>query len=114
MLKKLGIAVAIASVVTVGAAGVAYAGDYDDHKSDHKSHDSGDDSDDNGDDSDDNDSGVGIDCSSEEYTEQNNYGKQLIGGNINLRNIAGFIGAAIDHPAVCPKVANDNEIHFVE
>jgi hypothetical protein len=108
MLKKLGIAAAIASVVTVGAAGVAYAGDYDDHKSDHKSNHK------SHDDSDDNDSNVGIDCSSDEYTEQNNYGKQLIGGNINLRNITGFIGGAIDHPAVCPKVLNNNEVHFVE
>lgn len=111
MLKKLGIAAAIASVVTVGAAGVAYAGDLDDHKSDHKSNHKSHDSSDSGDD---NDSNVGIDCSSSEYTEQNNYGKQLVGGNINLRNITGFIGAAIDHPAVCPKVLNDNEVHFVE
>lgn len=111
MLKKLAVAAAIASVVTVGTAGVAYAGDFDDHKSDHKSSHK---SDDNGDSDDSDDSGVGIDCSSEEYTEQHNYGKQLIGGNINLRNIAGFFGATFDHPAVCPKVLNDNEVHFVE
>lgn len=105
MLKKLGIAAAIASVITVGAAGVAYAGDYDgdhkDHKSKHKSHDDSDDDDDHD---------KGINCSSHESTEQHN--KSLIGGNLNLKNITGFIGGVVEKPAVCPEIGNDNEFNF--
>ena len=110
MLKKLGIAGVIAATVSLGITGIAFAGDFSgDHGKSHhkagvhhKSH--------HGDDSDDHE--AGINCSSHEEFEQHNEGKQLIGGNLSLKNITGFIGGVIDKPAVCPEIANDNEINF--
>jgi hypothetical protein len=113
MLKKLGIAGVIAATLTLGATGVAFAGDFSgDHKSHHKSdHDSDHDSDHkshHGVDGHD----VGINCSSYEELNQENYGDQLIGGNLSVKNITGFIGGVIDKPAVCPSVGNDNQMNF--
>ena len=99
MIKKLGIVTAVVATLSLGVAGAAYAGDYDGdgHKSHHKSHKKKG-TDDNG-----------TDCRTHENTEQSNKGKQLIGGNVDVKNITGFIGGTADKVAICPSVGNNSD-----
>ena len=96
MLKKLGIVSAIVASATVGVAGIAYAGDYNDHHHhSHHSHHKGDD--------------YSVDCSSHEKVDQRNKGKQLLGGNVDLRNISGVWSGTADKIAICPSVGNNSD-----
>ncbi len=92
MLKKLATIGAAAAITVFGVAGVAYA-DGQHQKQYHKS------------------TGQGPDCSSQEATNQTNYGNQVVGGNLNLKNItAGVLSGSADKIAVCPSVGNNNSI----
>jgi hypothetical protein len=95
MLKKLGIVGVAAATLTLGAAGVAFAGDYDHDHGDHSHHRG--------------DHEAGVNCSSHERTEQYNSGHQVVGGNVIGRDINGFWGGSADKVAICPSVGNNNK-----
>jgi hypothetical protein len=48
-------------------------------------------------------------CSSHETTKQKNKGPQLVGGNVVVQDINGFIGGEIDKGAICPSGFNNNK-----
>ncbi len=102
MLRKLGVTAAASAMLLLGAAGVAFAGDFD-----------GDDdgSDGNGHGSHDRESSYNTDCSSHESVEQTNHGDQtILGGNSNITDLNGPGGASADKIAICPSVGNNNHI----
>ncbi|MGQ0481436.1 MAG: hypothetical protein ACT4O0_10495 [Pseudonocardia sp.] len=103
MLRNLGITAAASALLLLGAAGVAFAGDYDG--------DGDDDGDGHGHGGHDRESSYNTDCSSHESVEQTNDGDQtILGGNSNITDLNGPGGASADKIAICPSIGNNNHI----
>lgn len=86
MLKKAIIAGSITAVAMAGLAGAAYASGSDDSANTH--------------------------CNAYEHHEQNNKGKQLIGGNVDVNRLSGGViqGQVDKVPGICPSVGNNNNL----
>jgi len=102
-MKKIIIVSVTTAVATVGAAGVAYAGDYSeggDHGGHHHSRGHH------------RDQGGNTNCTSNDNIHQSNKGRQFIGGNLGAQDLAGNVagGQSTRPAAICPSLLNNNHL----